>query len=175
MIKYQWDDGFGYYDVCNNDLPLARMMNAIFVLYGTKYSKDKNSILNWAYDYAERDITTLSAACGDGSLNARNVLTTVTFFMPGLYGNKSVIRRAGIILHEARHSRRIHNGWGNCPDGGSCDTTWEYKGANQYHILWLWWFGLKSTNTTQALKNDALRDARWRHDNRFNTNPGKNI
>ena len=175
MMKFQWNDGFGYYDVCNNDLPLARIMNAIFVLYGTKYSNERNSILNWAYDYAEGDISTLSAACGDGTLNARNILTTVTFFMPGLYGGKSVIRRAGIILHEARHTRRIHNGWGNCPSGGSCDSTWEYKGANQYHVLWLWWFGLKSKNTSQALKNDALRDARWRHDNRFNTNPGKNI
>ncbi len=175
MLKWNWNDGFGFHDVCNNDLPLGRMMNTIHALNITKNIKYKKSILNWAYDYAEGDIITLSMACGDGSLNARNTLSKVTFFMSGIYGEKSVIRRAGILLHEARHTRRIHNGWGNCPSGASCDSSWGYGGANQYHVLWLWWFGRHSKYTSEALKNDALRDARWRHDNRFNINPGKNI
>jgi hypothetical protein len=175
MLKWNWNDGFGYYDVCNNNLPLGRMLNAIFVLDKTKNIHYKKSILNWAYDYAEGDIITLSAGCGDGTLNAQNILAKVTFYMDGFYGGKSVVRRAGILLHEARHTRRIHNGWGNCPSGASCDSSWEYQGANQYQVLWLWWFGRHSVHTTKALKNDALRDARWRHDNRFNQNPGKNI
>ena len=175
MMKHQWDDGFGYHNVCNNDLPLGRMMNAIHVLNITKNIKYKKSILNWAYDYAEGDILVLSVGCGDGSLNAQNILAKVTFYMDGLYDDKSVVRRAGILLHESRHTRRIHNGWGNCPSGASCDSSWGYGGSNQYHVLWLWWFGRYSKFTTKALKKDALRDARWRHDNRFNINPGKNI
>ena len=175
MIKWHWDNGFGYHDVCNNDLPLGRIMNSIFALYLSTNLKYPRSILNWAYKYAESNISILSVACGDGTLNARNLLSKVTFYMGGLYDDQSVVRRAGILLHEARHTRKMHNGSNRCISGGSCDTTWEYQGANQYHVLWLWWYGRHSRFTTEALKNDALREARWRHDERFNINPGKNI
>jgi len=175
MIEWQWNDGFGYEDACNNKLPLGRMFNSLHALQISQNKEHKESVLNWSYDYSKKNIFMLGMACGSGSLNAKNTLGKVTFFMPGIYGNKSVIRRAGILFHESRHTLKIHNGHGKCPSGKSCDTNWEYKGANQYHVLWLWWFGRHSKNTTEALRNDALRDARWRHDNRFNTNPGKNI
>ena len=175
MVKYEWNDGFGYYDVCNAKLPLGRVMNAIFALHITKTVRHPKSILNWAYDYAESNISILSARCGDGRLNARNILSKVTFFFTGLYDDSSVVRRAGILLHESRHTLKIHNGGDRCISGKSCDSSWGYYGANQYHVLWLWWFGRKSRATTEALRNDALREARWRHDERFVLNPGKNI
>ena len=53
------------------------------------------------YDYTEGDISTLRAKCGDGTLNAENTLSVVTFYWGGIYGGKSVVRRAGILLHEA--------------------------------------------------------------------------
>ncbi|MAW07864.1 MAG: hypothetical protein CME61_06220 [Halobacteriovoraceae bacterium] len=174
MIPYYWNDGFGYDDPCNANKPLGRMFSAIHALKVSK-NYDYDSILNWAYDYTEGDISTLRAKCGDGTLNAENTLSVVTFYWDGIYGGKSVVRRAGILLHEARHTRRIHNGFSWCPDGSSCDYSWSYGGANQYHVLWLWWFGRHGKNSTSALKNDALRDARWRHDNRFYKNPGFNI
>ena len=40
------------------------------------------AFLNWAYEYAESNISTLNFKCGDGSLNARNRLSTVTFSYP---------------------------------------------------------------------------------------------
>ncbi len=175
MLKYHWNDGFGYHDVCNNNLPLGRMMNAIFALYNTKNLKFPKSILNWAYSYAERHISILSVGCGDGTLNAENFLSKVTFYLDGIYGDQTVVRRAGILLHEARHTLKMHNGGDRCNSGASCDTTWGYRGANQYHVLWLWWYGRHSKYTTDALKNDALREARWRHDDRFVINPRKNI
>ena len=134
-------------------------------IHALKISKNShyNSILNWAYDYSKGDISTLRAKCGDGTLNAQNSMSVVTFYWDGLYGGKSVVRR------------RVHNGFSWCPSGSSCDYSWNYGGANQYHVLWLWWYGRHGKNTTSALKNDALRDARWRHDNRFYKNPGFSI
>jgi hypothetical protein len=175
MLEFNWNDGFGYHNVCNNNFALGRMMNSILALHITKSPRYKNSILNWAYNYTEGNITTLTAACGDGTLNARNRLSVVTIFMSGIYGDQTVIRRAGILLHEARHTSKPHNGGNSCNSGASCDSSWHFKGSNQYHVLWLWWYGRHSKHSTEALRNDALRDARWRHDDRFVLNPGKNI
>ncbi|MBT6326859.1 MAG: hypothetical protein HOJ35_12895 [Bdellovibrionales bacterium] len=175
MMRPYWNDGMGYHDVCNIEKPLGRIMVSIYALEKSKNAKQKGSILNWAYDYAVGNISTLKVDCGDGNTNAENFLSTVTFYFSGIYGGKSVVRRSGILLHESRHTRKFHNAGSKCASGGSCDSTWEYGGANQYHVLWLWWFGRHGKNTTPAMKNDALRDARWRHDNRFVVNPGKNI
>ena len=66
-----WDDGFGYEDVCNTDLPLARTLNAMWLL---NYSAEDywneewgNNMLHWGRRYVREQIDDLRSKCGDGT------------------------------------------------------------------------------------------------------------
>ena len=184
--KEDWDDGFGYNDPCNINLPLARTFNALYLLaYSAEdYAKTTNDFsgnaLRWAYPYAASNIDELDARCGDGTANATSysgafVDDRVVLHMPFFY-DLSVAERAGTILHESRHQAgKSHNGGRKCPRGVSCDTNWNYEGANMYHVLYLWWFAVDGTRTTTAMKNLARNRARIVHNTAFNTNPGYSI
>jgi len=188
MEKSYWDDGMGYDDPCNVNKPLGRIMVSLEAIrIGKNSAFGPKNMLNFAYQYQKGAIKHLRVECGDPDTNAYHSGAGVLHYLQGyhgngnvyfnwtgVYGGKSVVRRSGIILHESRHRAKFHNTT-KCPSGGSCDSHWSYNGANTYQILWLWWFGRHGKNTTESMKNDALRDARWRHDNRFTTNPGKNI
>jgi hypothetical protein len=69
--KTYWDDGFGYEDCCNTDLPLARIFGAMWLL---NYSADdywnedwSNNCLHWARRYVRDQINDLRSLCGDGT------------------------------------------------------------------------------------------------------------
>src|SRR5262245_53299775 len=53
-----WDQGFGYPDMCNISLPLARTFNALWVLhyaatdFATSISDRNGSVLRWGGSYA---------------------------------------------------------------------------------------------------------------------------
>ena len=71
-----WQNGFGYEDCCNTDLPLARTFNGCYVLtYSAQdYLNDNyaGACLNWARRYVREHIKTLSAKCDGGGAVARN-------------------------------------------------------------------------------------------------------
>ncbi len=187
MEKTYWDDGMGYYDVCNVTQPLARTLNSIWVLENSKNNAFGSNMLNNAYSFAADRTNHLRAKCGDGSANANhegaglfdwmagyNGNGTTNIFWPAIYG-LNVVARAGTILHEARHRDKGHDAEKDCPDKGSCDSSWGFNGANTYKALYLWWYGYYASNTTSTLKTMALDDAQYVIDHRFKTNPNLRV
>lgn len=186
MRESDWDAGFGYYDVCNMDLPLARTFAAMYLLtysaqdYARSTGDYSGNALRWAYPYTANNAGRTSALCfkpgsSVGQWAAWAYGSRIELYMPFFY-NFDVASRAGTLLHEARHNGgKSHNGGSGCPRGASCDTNWNYEGANMYEVLYLWWFGVDGTRTTSAIRNMGLNRARTVHNNAFNTNPGFNI
>lgn len=179
-----WDDGFGYEDPCNRNLPLNRTMNALWVLCysADDYNNDEysNNCLHWARRYTWNQIDSLRSLCGDGSLIGQASGSNVDLFL-GFWYEYNVVSRAAILLHEARHiGGRSHDA--NFPAGsvygageGGADSTWGYEGAWMYETLYLWWFFADGRRTTQALRDRARQEGNVNIDNAFATHPGFNI
>jgi hypothetical protein len=185
--KGDWDEGFGYDDPCNVNQPLARTFNALYLLaysaedYARSTSDFSGNALRWAYPFSATAIDELDGRCGSGDKNVGPRATTYTGFFaddrtvlkwPFFY-SEVVVQRSGTIVHEARHADgKGHNGGSGCPRGTSCDTNWDYQGANMFQVLYLWWFRVDGTRTTTAMKNWARLEAQNIIDRGFNTNPG---
>jgi hypothetical protein len=187
--KNYWDDGFGYYDVCNTDKPLGRTLNAMWLL---NYSADdywneqwSNNILHWGRRYVRNQIDDLRSKCGDGTAIARSysgvfVDDRVELYM-GYWYSKDVPGRAETLIHESRHQGgRSHNA--KFPSGSvfgagknGADSSWGYNGAWMYGALYLWWFYADGRRTTTALRQAARNRANLVIDNAFATHPGFTI
>jgi hypothetical protein len=187
--KNYWDDGFGYYDVCNNSKPLARTLSAIWLL---NYSADdywneqwSNNILHWGRRYVRQQIDDLRSKCGDGSAIATSysgffVDDRIELYL-GFFYSRNVVERAGTLIHESRHQGgKSHNStfpsWSAYGAGKSgADSSWGYNGAWMYHALYLWWFYADGRRTTWALRVSAKQRAQFTIDNAFKTHPGITI
>jgi hypothetical protein len=181
-----WQDGWGYDDACNNDKPLGRTLNAIWLL---AYSAEdywneewSNNILHWGCRYARDQIEDLRALCGDGSAIAAAysgwfVDDRVELYL-GFFYNIIVPERASTLIHEARHmGGRDHNAFfplGSVFGEGQfgADSNWEYEGAWMYEALYLWCFYADGRRTTPALRQRAKQIAQLIIDNAFTTHPG---
>lgn len=166
--KGDWDGGFGYNDPCNINLPLGRTFNALNLLdfYGTSKPAGSSNWLPWFYSFASNAIDELDGRCGSGcpgacagcgsftnAINFRGLDDRTELYWPFFYA-QNVFGRASIIVHEARHADgKGHNGGTTCGNGGSCDTTWAYNGANRYQVLYLWWLRAVGTGMTTAMRN----------------------
>ena len=184
--KKYWDDGFGYYDVCNNNKPLARTLSAIWLL---NYSADdywneqwSNNILHWGRRYVRNQVDDLRSKCGDGSAIATSfsgifVDDRIEVYM-GFFYNRDLPSRAGTLIHEARHQGgKSHNArfpsWSAYGSGKKgADSSWGYQGAWMYHALYLWWFYADGRRTTTAMRARARQRAQFTIDNAFRTHPG---
>ena len=184
-----WDDGFGYEDPCNTDLPLARTLNALWLL---NYSADdywneqwSNNILHWGRRYVRDQIDDLRSKCGDGTAIAAAfsgifVDDRVELYL-GFFYSKDCPGRAETFVHESRHmGGKSHNA--NFPAGSvfgagksGADSTWGYNGAWMYGALYLWWFYADGRRTTTALRQAARQRANLVIDNAFATHPGFTI
>lgn len=181
--KY-WDDGFGYYDACNRNLPLNRTMAAIWLLCysADDYNNDdySNDCLHWARRYCWNQIDSLKSFCGDGSAVASASGSNVNLFLDYWYDQTMEVR-ASTLLHEARHlGAKSHNA--NFPSGSvfgagnsGADSSWGYEGAWMFEALYLWWFYADGRRTTTALKAHARQESNLYIDNAFATHPGFNI
>lgn len=159
-----WNAAMGYNDPCNLNLPLGRTFNAIHLLHTaaadapSNYSDTSGSLLRKGGNYAMGEIPKLKASCAKSpvaSVRAKILKKKrhLTLYRPFFY-SYSTATRAGIIIHEARHTQRCrHNGNdGNnkCfANSDSCDES-LYDGCKNlalapngaggvgYEILWLW-------------------------------------
>lgn len=182
--KGDWDQGFGYFDACNVNKPLARTFNALNLLdlFGTSMPPGSSNWLPWFYAFASNEIDELDARCGFGNPNGCTTARTwwgagvndrTALYWPFFYG-LNVPARASTIVHEARHADgRGHNGGSGCPRNGSCDKTWGYWGANTYQVMYLWWLRAQGNLTTPAVR--ALARTRGNNilANGFNTRPSR--
>ena len=178
-----WDDGFGYEDPCNRDLPLNRTMNALWVLCysADDYQNDDygNNCLHWARRYSWNQIDSLRSLCGDGLIGEASG-SNVDLFL-GFWYDYNAVSRAAILLHEARHiggpshDATFPSGsvYGEGEDGAN--STWDFEGAWMYETLYLWWFFADGRRTTQALRDRAREEGNINIDNAFATHPGFSI
>ncbi len=179
-----WDDGFGYEDPCNRNLPLNRTMNALWVLCysADDYTNDEydNNCLHWARRYTWNQIDSLRSLCGDGELIGQASGSNVDLYL-GFWYEYNAVSRAAILLHESRHiGGKPHDAqfpagsvYGEGEDGA--DSTWGYEGAWMYETLYLWWFFADGRRTTQALRDRARQEGNVNIDNGFATHPGFSI
>lgn len=198
--RRDWDDGFGYYAVCDTLRPLGRTNNSIYLLNYADgpWFKDPNdfsgNFLHWGGNYTMRNIDELDARCGNG--------TTATATTVYGWGNNytqlnarfftaNIVKRAEILIHEARHMDWCdHNGADGsnvCPQGSNCDESFfdgcsgisspTGFGAYAYEVIWLWWFIIGSDEIvgTDDRKAMALDLANGYLNNAFDVNPCFNI
>jgi hypothetical protein len=188
--KKYWDQGFGFEDPSNTDLALARTFNAIWLLNYSYSPKDEShkgddiDIIRWAGRYVYEHVDELQAKCGkeDGpgataKHSGWNIFDKrVELYLNFFYG-PSVVVRAGLLLHEARHmGGKSHNAKfpkGSCFGEGKkgADSDWGYYGAWTYEVLYLWSFSLYAVNTTQAMRDLAKQEANSVLDNAFAKTP----
>jgi hypothetical protein len=186
-IEKKYWTGRGVHTYCKVNTPINRTLRALELLrISTNPELKKNNLLNAAYARSKRWINHLRFECipnksivglhepkprwrdekepGSGKV----YLTQNIFAYP-------IIQIANTIIHEARHKKKFHHGGDGCPRKASCDTSYEYKGANTYELIYSWKYGLSSTHSNYFTRQMALDHARYIHDNGFNVYPGRNI
>jgi hypothetical protein len=187
--KGDWDDGFGYDDPCNYDKPLARTFNALYALgyarTNAPHCTYTGNPLDWSLCWAGNQIDELDGRCGSGEAGPYGKTAHTQFgpvidnytelYWPFFYGT-SVVERAAIIFHEARHASYCGHNANRCE---SCDhswtdgCSWPYSGmgAITYHTVWLWWYVASATKYTTAMKDRALVRANENLAGRYDIDP----
>jgi hypothetical protein len=155
FYKLYWEDGWGYDDPCNITKPLGREFSAMTAIM---WSNDpppsdrwdySGPILKWGMSYSMEKVNGTRTFCGDGSSVGSFAYPILDLYLGNFYG-QTVVERASTVIHESRHSERIHNG-----SGWVNDSDWDYHGAWMYEALWLWWFRAAAVRTTTAQKEFA--------------------
>jgi hypothetical protein len=184
--KAYWENGWGWHDPCNTDLPLARTFNAAYALtYSAQdYLNDAwdapQNILQWGRRFVRESIGNLRANCGDGTADASERDGNVQLFL-GYFFNEAVPERASTLCHESRHvGGHPHNAkfpkdsvYGEGEDGA--DSNWEYQGAWAFDAAYAAWYGVEGARTTSALKALSRQIANKILNNAFATHPGVNV
>jgi len=180
-----WDNGFGYENVDDVNLPLARTLNGLIALYVSvpdqvTSTQDYNgSPLRWGGNFAWSNIDELDGRCisdlppyfaltKHGSPFDNWTKLTVPFFF-----ETWAAERAMIIFHEARHAEGYTHNVGNweCFQGGSCDSHWDYWGANTMEVWWAWNYWYEAINTPARSKKVVKNTANFRLANSFRDRP----
>lgn len=174
--KDDWDDGFGYEEVCNNRRPLSRTMSGVWCLtYSAENYQNESydsNILQWGCRFARNAIDELDGRCGDGSAIAATWRGAFVDDRTELYLGyfaQAVSLRAGSLVHEARHA----DGRGH--DAGNKDSSWGYNGAWRWQVCWLAWFAAVGTRTSAAMKTAARQRANNIINSNFVQHPGFNV
>ncbi len=179
-----WDEGFGYERPCDYAEPLARTFHGLYALQYSDPNPTPNtgdfggSILRWGANYAMREIDELDGACANGKYASdyQGLFDHYTELYPSFFYDASVPERASTIVHESRHAGgKGHGDNGLCSDGGSCDPSWGYDGANSWQAQWLWQYATNAVNTTDAMRRRARDRANQIIDGRFGVHPGFHV
>jgi hypothetical protein len=193
MSKDEWDNGFGWDDACNTDLPFARLATTRVALEvsspNPKMGGPFDSIdiskpmLDWALLYTVAIIDDLRASCGGsgkdiayyqpnlfGSYMVLNVLTENDSAKGFFYG-MDVPSRAATLIHEARH-------WDGGPDhvgDGGKDQRFKNGGSYSWETIWLWWYADRAVNAPDRLRCAAEDSANALLGDSFVEDPGFTI
>lgn len=132
----------------------------------------KDDFFYQIYDFVRRNTRHVKFSYADDVSATTNygfwpfVQENIELKVPFFWNN--AVERAGTIIHEARHlcNTTRHN-CDSCPNGASCDSKWEYNGANTFAATYYLMFYKKAQFATTALKNSALSNAIWITENRF--------
>ncbi len=181
-----WNTGWGWDTPTDFRYAFGRTLNAIWCL---EYSSPTPSedidpdrrILDWAGRFARENFGGLQARCGDDWLNGDGTCAHfqgtdartgppvfgdwTDLYMPFFYCSE-VPKRAGILIHEARHASGVGH------DDNGFDSSWEYNGAWRWNVCWLAWYANACQNTNAPLKQLAVDRANVILGRDFTTDPG---
>lgn len=185
-----------YRRACDTTLPLARTVNAFWLLNFSAEDFDNDNwsgdVLHWARSFVRFQMGRsdgVRPVCGDGTFVALTRRSTSVFSTSWsfelakiFFYDTDVVGRAGTLLHEARHrSGKSHNAPfpagsvflnPNNPMARNGDSTWAFDGAWKYHAAYLSAFYTDGRRTSVALRRSALQRANIIVDNAFATHPG---
>ena len=182
-------EGWSNPNFCDIRRKGTRAMNALWLLHEAQTGVSSN-ILNWAWDYSKSRTDKFREDCSDtrnaefdeivlwDGLNSE-IGGRITFFEGGLFGS-SVVSRASLVLHEARHAQRQHDA--DCDESwlddltdnqNSCtkDSNWGRNGSYTYQALWLIWIA-EASSLSDEYKIAAAQTANSIFRNNFVTHPG---
>lgn len=195
-----WDNGFGWGDVCNLRRPLARTFQAIeMVNYASPTDVSSTddfsgNFLHWAGNYTMWAFDELDGRCKSDDNPKRFAYTTygtiddtAELYM-GFFYSENVVERAGLLVHESRHaawcSHNGNDGSNACPAGSeSCDEKFNDgctgafsksgMGADAFQVMWLWWYTVDSDSmhSSSVMKGWAKDDANRILNSMFDVNP----
>lgn len=169
MDQENWTQ-MGWEDACNQSLPFARTLNALFALnYSSPNPTSANGgadVLAWAGAYARNSFDELDGGCTDSqdaTALARTFASGVGDHKTNLYNPffffETVAERAGTLLHEATHADGYwHAVSGGCPRGGSCDSTFPMPNSpNTHQVNFLSQYSVRGHGANWMMK-DRARD-----------------
>jgi hypothetical protein len=175
---------------CNNNTPLNRTLRALELLHISKNPRISNhNLLNSAYGFSKSWIHNLRVDCAidkndsvigmhtpkpkwwEEVWRGNDPGTGKVYLYQNIFG-RNIVSIANTIIHEARHKKKFHNGGKGCPRRASCDTHFQYLGANTYELFYSWMYGVQSRHSTIFTRQRALDEARATQDKAFNKRPG---
>jgi hypothetical protein len=177
--KEDWDNGRGFEDPCNVDLPLARTLNAIWLLHNALPDWARNispepeeiNLLRWAPEYTSAQIDELDARCEDDARATTEfppIFDNKTILKTPFFYGEDVVQRVGTLFHEARHAEgRGHDG-DYCADHASCDNTFGDNGANTFQVRWLRSYAKIGQHGSLGMRKRAIDEANYSLSHRFN-------
>lgn len=146
-----WDEGWGYEDVCNDNLFLSRLFNAGFIVrevqkiaphfpentspnYGHKW---------WNFVNVKEDDGFEPRCCNDNLDNCclwatHYCCATSTDLCLAWAFQRGAADRSSTLVHEATHEDEGHIDDDDCANGGSCDTYYGAYNANTMQINYLY-------------------------------------
>ncbi|HSE42273.1 MAG TPA: hypothetical protein VLH08_16025, partial [Acidobacteriota bacterium] len=145
-----WDEGWGYEDVCNNNLFLSRLFNAGFIVRevqkiskhfgephdGTQYLPNHDW---WNFVKAREDDGYEPMCCnGETKLATHYCCATSTDLCIKWAFKRAAAPRSSTLVHEATHEDVGHIDDDDCPKGGSCDTFYGDYNATTMQINYLY-------------------------------------
>ena len=189
MEKKYWDDGWGFHNACSTSTPLNRTFRALELLRISKNPSLSNNVaLNYAYDRSKNWIHHLRVRCAKNKNDSARASHnggawewiggdngSGTVYLYQNIFSSSIVSLSTTLVHEARHKKKGHNGGKGCPRKASCDKDFGYSGANAYQLLYGWWYGVASKNSTKFTRQMGLDNARGIQNRAFNKRPGFNI
>jgi hypothetical protein len=170
-----WDENWGYHDPGNLTLPFARAMTGFWALENSAPpGAGGDNFLTWAYRFSKDAIDEIRTECtlDFTAKTRRSPFDSWTKLAIPFFYYQGVPERAATVVHEARHADGKGHNDCKCDRNRSCDTNWEYNGANTYQVIWLEWFMHTAANTTPAMQERARDRANEILGDAFCTKPG---
>lgn len=183
-----WTYGdLGYPNVDDVSRGLGRTFNALAMLgYGATPtpSCDGGPDARSAYCWAGNAMDELQGSCDDPATEIAHsawgpAIDNYTELYLKFYFDHTVVERASILVHEARHAEWCGHNADRCPAGASCDYSWSVgcsgfpndagAGANAYQVYYLMTLGRYGTPayTTSISRKNAFDFANVVMDNFF--------
>ncbi|HEY7412028.1 MAG TPA: SHOCT domain-containing protein [Vicinamibacteria bacterium] len=148
-----WDEGWGYEDVCNDNLFLSRLYNAGFIVREVQkiaphFPENTSPNLGhtwWDFVHIHEDDGFEPRCCNDNldpdecCLWATHYCcATSTDLCLGWGFWRGAADRSSTLVHEATHDDEGHIDDDACDNGGSCDTWYGAYNANTMQINYLY-------------------------------------